>query len=43
VFAAPVLRRVLGGVDGVELNPLLGLTGRLSVIYSLVFSLTWLI
>jgi len=43
VFAAPVLRRVLGGVDGVDLNPLLGLTGRLSVIYSLVFSLTWLI
>jgi 1,4-dihydroxy-2-naphthoate octaprenyltransferase len=43
VLAFPVFRKVLGGVDGAALNPLLGFTGRLSIVYSLVFSLTWLI
>lgn len=42
-MAIPVFRQVLRGADGAALNPLLGFTGRLSIIYSLVFSLTWLI
>jgi 1,4-dihydroxy-2-naphthoate octaprenyltransferase len=43
LLGVPVARRVLAGLGGVELNPLLGFTGRLSIIYSLVFSLTWLL
>jgi len=42
-LAFPVFRQVLGGIHGAALNPLLGFTGRLSIIYSLVFSFTWLI
>jgi len=43
IGAVPIFRQLRRGLAGAELNPLLGLTGRLSLMYSLVFALTWLL
>lgn len=43
VLALPAFRLVLGGARGASLNPLLGSTGKLSIIYGLVLAATWLI
>jgi 1,4-dihydroxy-2-naphthoate octaprenyltransferase len=42
-LALPDIRSVLGGRAGKALNALLGSTARLSLLYSLVFSVTWML
>lgn len=37
----PAIRRVFSGITGQELNPALGVTGRLLFLYAVVFSATW--
>lgn len=39
--AIPVIRTVLSETHGSDLIPLLGATARLSILYAVVFSLTW--
>lgn len=41
LLALPTFGRVLSGISGQDLNPLLGFTGRLSIAYAIVFSFTW--
>ena len=42
-IAAPVFKRLLMGVQGRELIPMLGSTAGLSILYAILFSLTWVI
>jgi 1,4-dihydroxy-2-naphthoate octaprenyltransferase len=39
--ALPAIRQVRTGTTGKDLNPVLGMTGKLLLIYAVVFSLTW--
>jgi len=41
VVALPAVKQVSTGEKGSELNPALGMTGRLLFLYAVVFSLTW--
>jgi 1,4-dihydroxy-2-naphthoate octaprenyltransferase len=41
--ATPSFRTLLAGTQGRELIPLLGSTAKLSILYSILFSLTWVI
>ena len=41
LFALPILHTLITEPDPVALNPLLGATGRLLLIYSIVFSIGW--
>ncbi len=43
LFALPILHELLTEPDPVALNPLLGATGRLLLIYSVLFSIGWMI
>jgi len=41
LFALPILHDLLTEPDPMALNPLLGATGRLLLIYSVLFSVGW--
>ena len=41
--AAPEFRRLMQGTAGEALNPMLASTARLSIIFSLLFALTWIL
>ena len=43
LFALPILHELLSDPDPVALNPLLGATGRMLLIYSVVFAIGWVI
>lgn len=42
-LAIPIVRRLARTTDPVRLNPLLGATGRLLVLYSLLFAVGWIV
>lgn len=41
LLAVPAVKRVSTGTNGSELNPALGMTGKLLFVYAVVFALTW--
>jgi len=43
LLAAPIVRRLRTEPDPAKLNPLLGATGRMLLVYSLVFSVGWVL